>query len=112
MSKFMITFGAHAMDGIPDEEMPAIADAARGVVREILNAGVYVLSGGLGDRSSSVVGTDGTSPTDRNRTPSARSRSSMCPHVSRPWNGLRRSPSRAAARKMSGRSVTTPNSRQ
>ena len=60
MSNFMTTFGAHAMDGIPDEEMPAIADAARGVVREILIAGVYVLAGGLGDRSSSVVGTDGT----------------------------------------------------
>jgi hypothetical protein len=60
MPKFMISFGAHAMDNIPDNEMTDVADAARAVVREIVNAGVYVLAGGLGDRRASVVDTDGT----------------------------------------------------
>jgi hypothetical protein len=60
MSKFMISFGASAMDHIPDEEMPAVSVAARAVVKQILNAGAYVLAGGLGDRRSSIVATDGT----------------------------------------------------
>jgi len=60
MSKFMISFGASAMDHIPDEEMPAVADAAHAVVQEILKAGVYVVAGGLVTRKSSIVAIDGT----------------------------------------------------
>ena len=60
MSKFMISFGATAMDHIPDEEMPAVADAAHAVVQEILNAGIYVLAGGLENRRASIVAPDGT----------------------------------------------------
>lgn len=60
MPKFIISFGASAFDHIPDEEMPAVADAAHAVVREILNAGVYVLAGGLENRRSSIVAIDGT----------------------------------------------------
>jgi hypothetical protein len=59
MSKFIISFGASAMDHIPDEDMPAVADAAHAVVQEIVNAGVYVVAGGL-DKLSSIVATDGT----------------------------------------------------
>jgi hypothetical protein len=40
--------------------MPAVADAAHAVVQEILNAGVYVLAGGLADRRASIVAIDGT----------------------------------------------------
>jgi len=60
MSKFMISFGANAMEGIPDEEMPAVADAAHAVVQEMLNAGAFVLAGGLANRRASIVATDGT----------------------------------------------------
>jgi hypothetical protein len=60
MSKFMISFGAHAMDDLPDEAGPEIAEAARAVVREIIDAGAYVLAGGLGGRRASIVATDGT----------------------------------------------------
>jgi hypothetical protein len=60
MSKFMISFGTSAMDHIPDEDGAAVADAAHAVVQEILNAGVYVLAGGLENRRSSIVATDGT----------------------------------------------------
>jgi hypothetical protein len=60
MSKFMISFGAGAMENIPDEELPAVADAAHAVVQEILNAGVFVLAGGLENQKASIVATDGT----------------------------------------------------
>ncbi len=60
MSIFMISFSASAMDHIPDDEIPAVAVAAHAVVQEILNAGVYVVAGGLGDRRASIVATDGT----------------------------------------------------
>ena len=60
MSKFIISFGANAMDHVPDEDMPAVADAAHAVVQEILNAGVYVLAGGLEHRNASIVATNGT----------------------------------------------------
>lgn len=60
MSKFIISFGANAMDHIPDEDGPAVADAAHAVVGDVLNAGVYVLAGGLVNRRSSIVATDGT----------------------------------------------------
>lgn len=59
MTKYLISFGAHAMDGILAEDMPAVAEAARAVVREAMNAGVYVLSGGLEDQRASIVATDG-----------------------------------------------------
>jgi len=60
MSKFMISFGANAMDHLPDEVMPEVADAARAVVQEIINAGVFVVAGGLANRMASIVATDGT----------------------------------------------------
>lgn len=60
MSKFIISFGARAMDHIPDEDMAEVADAAHAVVQEIVNAGAYILAGGLEGRRASVVGVDGT----------------------------------------------------
>ena len=51
---------AHAMDHIPDEDMPAVAKAAHAVVQGILNAGVYLLAGGLENQRASIVDTDGT----------------------------------------------------
>jgi hypothetical protein len=59
MSKFMISFGANAMSNIPDEEMSEVAESALAVIQEILDAGVYVLAGGLENRKASIVATDG-----------------------------------------------------
>ena len=42
MTRYLISFDAHAMDHIPDEEMPAVAKAAHEVVEEAMNAGVWV----------------------------------------------------------------------
>src|SRR5580658_1790826 len=47
MTHYLISFGAHAMDHIPDEDAPAVARAAHATVQEAINAGVYVSAGGL-----------------------------------------------------------------
>jgi hypothetical protein len=59
MTQYLILLGAHAMDHIPAEEMPAVAKAAHAVCQEAINAGVYVLAGGLADQRASIVATDG-----------------------------------------------------
>ena len=59
MTQYLISFGAHAMDDIPDEDMPAVAKAAHAVVQEVINAGVFVCAGGLEDQPASIVASDG-----------------------------------------------------
>src|SRR5215470_14135852 len=60
MARYLISFGAHAMDHLPDQDMPAVAKAAHAVVQEAVNAGVLVCAGGLEDQPASIVATDGT----------------------------------------------------
>src|SRR5712664_2113496 len=60
MTRYLISFDTHAMDHIPDEDMAAVAKAAHAVVQEALNAGVYLVAGGLEDKPASIVATDGT----------------------------------------------------
>ena len=60
MTQYLILFGAHAMDHIPDEDMPAVAEAAHAMTQEAINAGVFVCAGGLGDQRASIVAPDGT----------------------------------------------------
>jgi hypothetical protein len=60
MTQYLISFGAHAMDHIPDEDMPAVAKAAHAVAQEAINAGVFVCAGGLEDQRASTVAFDGT----------------------------------------------------
>jgi hypothetical protein len=60
MTQYLISFGAHAMAHIPDEDGPAVGKAARAVVQEARDAGVYVFAGGLEDHRASIVATDGT----------------------------------------------------
>jgi hypothetical protein len=59
MTQYLISFGARAMDHIPDEDAPAVAKAARATVQEAINVGVYVSAGGLADQPASVVDTGG-----------------------------------------------------
>ena len=59
MTQYLISFGAHAMDHIPDEDAPAVARAAHAAVQEAINAGVYVSAGGLENQPASIVATDG-----------------------------------------------------
>jgi len=60
MPRYLISFDAHAMDHIPDDDMPAVAKASHEVVEEALNAGVWVFGGGLENQKASIVATDGT----------------------------------------------------
>ncbi len=60
MPRYLISFDAHAMDHIPDEDMPAVAEASHAVVDEAMDAGVWVFGGGLENQEASIVATDGT----------------------------------------------------
>jgi hypothetical protein len=60
MTQYLITFPSDAMNHIPDEEMPEVGRAAHAVCQELIDAGVYVLSGGLDEEPANLVGTDGT----------------------------------------------------
>ena len=60
MAQYLISFGARAMDHVPDEDAPAVARAAHAAVQEAINAGVYVSAGGLEDQRASIVTTEGT----------------------------------------------------
>lgn len=60
MTQYLISFNDGAMT-FPEEDLPDVAKAARAVVQEARDAGVFVFAGGLGDpRKASVVATDGT----------------------------------------------------
>ena len=60
MARYLISFDDGAMT-IPEEELPAVAEAANAVVREAEEAGVWVFGGGLRSyKEVSVVATDGT----------------------------------------------------
>ena len=45
MARYLISFDDGAMDVIPEEEMPAVAEAARAVIRDAQDAGVWVFAG-------------------------------------------------------------------
>ena len=59
MTRYLISFNDGDMT-FPDEDLPEVAKAARVVVQEAKDSGVFVFAGGLGDpREASVVETDG-----------------------------------------------------
>ena len=60
MPRYLISFDAHAMDHIPPDDMPAVADASHAVVQEAIDSGVWVFGGGLEHQRASFVSTDGT----------------------------------------------------
>jgi hypothetical protein len=60
MTRYLISFDDGAMT-FPEEDLPAVAEAAHAVVREAKEAGVWVFGGGLHSKEEvSVVSTDGT----------------------------------------------------
>jgi hypothetical protein len=59
MARYLISFDDGAMT-FPEEELPAVADAAHAVMREAKDAGAWVFGGGLTAlEEATVVGTDG-----------------------------------------------------
>jgi len=63
MPRYLISFDDGAMDYIPEEEGPAVAEAAHAVIRDAQDAGLWVFAGGVyphDEVSVRVVGPDGT----------------------------------------------------
>ena len=60
MTKYLVSFPGSAMD-VPEEEMAAVGEAARSVIREAKEAGVYVFGGGINEEVAPLmVAADGT----------------------------------------------------
>ena len=59
MTRYLISFDDGAMD-IPEEELPAVGEAAHRVGRAAQDAGVWVHGGGVERQRASIVATDGT----------------------------------------------------
>ena len=59
MTQYLISFNDGAMDHIPAEDFPDVGKDSHAVVREAMNAGVWVYGGGLERQRASVVATDG-----------------------------------------------------
>ena len=58
MTRYLISFDDGAMT-FPEEEVPAVAEAAHAVVRAAQETGVWIFGGGLGSQRASIVATDG-----------------------------------------------------
>jgi hypothetical protein len=60
MKHYLISFPSSAMSHIPAEDMPAVGESSRAVIREAKAAGVYVFGGGLDESVAPVrVAADG-----------------------------------------------------
>src|SRR5262245_65487731 len=55
MTRYLISFPSGAMDHIPDEEGPAVGEAAHAVVKEAMDAGVWVFGGGMAEDGDPVM---------------------------------------------------------
>ena len=68
MTRYLISFDEDAMDHIPEEEMPAVADAAHAVISEAQAAGVWIFAGGM-DEGVDPVTVAGDGHRHRRRPP-------------------------------------------
>jgi hypothetical protein len=61
VARYLISFPSSAMDHIPAEDFPAVGAAAHAVVREAMEAGVFVFGGGVAEDVPPVmVAADGS----------------------------------------------------
>jgi len=59
MHRYLISFDDGSMDHIPEDDMPAVGEAAHAVVRAAKAAGVWIFGGGILRQQASIVSTDG-----------------------------------------------------
>jgi hypothetical protein len=59
LTRYLISFDDGAMT-VPEADLPDVAEAARKVVCEAKDAGVWIFGGGLLSQRASIVATDGT----------------------------------------------------
>ncbi len=64
MTKYLISFPANAMNVAP-EELAQVGEAARAVIREAKQAGVYVFAGGIDEAVDPVMVTADASVTNQ-----------------------------------------------
>ena len=60
MPRYLISFDDGSMDHIPEQDLPAVGESARAVVRDAKAGGVWIFGGGIQRQRSSIVATDGT----------------------------------------------------
>ena len=60
MPRYLVSFDDGSMDHISDEDLPAVGEAAREVVRAAKAAGVWIFGGGVQRQRATIVATDGT----------------------------------------------------
>jgi hypothetical protein len=58
MPRYLISFDDGAMT-FPEQDLPAVGQAAHAVVREAQDAGVWIFGGGVESQRASIVATDG-----------------------------------------------------
>lgn len=59
MARYLISFDDGSMN-FPEEDLPAVGEAAHRVVKEAKEAGVWIFGAGLERQRASIVATDGT----------------------------------------------------
>lgn len=59
MTRYLISFDDGSMNHIPDQDWPAVGEAAHAVLREAKAAGVWIFGGGVQRQQSTIVATDG-----------------------------------------------------
>ena len=64
MAKYLITFDAHAMEHIAQDELPSVAEAAHAVCQAMIDAGVLVFAGGVDARTALIVAADGATQSE------------------------------------------------
>ena len=60
MPRYLISFDDGSMDHIPEEDWPAVGEAAHAVVREAKAAGAWIFGGGVLRQQATIVAIDGT----------------------------------------------------
>ena len=58
MARYLISFDDGAMS-FPEEDLPAVGEAAHAVVRAAQEAGVWIFGGGLRSQRANIVATNG-----------------------------------------------------
>jgi hypothetical protein len=113
-ARYLISFPGGAMDHLPEGELPAVGEAAHAVVREAMDAGVFIFAGGLDqDVEPVMVAADGTAAAGT--YPETKELSGGfavvdVPRGRQPWSGPRSSRAPVAVRKKSARSHETRSS--
>lgn len=60
MPRYLVSFDDGSMSHIPDQDLPAVGQAARAVVRDAKAAGAWIFGGGILRQQAAIAAPDGT----------------------------------------------------